>query len=234
MSEDLSKKVLEKIECEKICPTPKWCFVCKDAFLWILLGVCTLAVSLAFSLMIFLFISHDWDVYQLESGNLLRHILIYTPYLWIVIFLLLILLVSYSFGKTKDGYKYNIKKSVGVFVLIILFLSVASVLTGISALFQDSLKLRVPMYKSVIFDKYNIWDEPQKGLLAGRVTKIKDKNNFDIKDFNQDFWHVKEQNTKFYPPNFSIDIGKNIKMIGHICSYCPEKNTFIVTEIKPW
>lgn len=234
MSEDISKKVLDKISCDKICPTPKWCFKCMNFSFWIIAGLSGIITSLALSLMIFLFVSHDWDAYQIESGNIVSHVLVYTPYLWILLFLLFVLLAIYGLHHTKNGYKLENKKYAVLATMSILLISLIFAVTGISSAFHENLRNRVSAYKYAVLDKYNVWDNPQKGLLAGKITQIKDKDNFELQDFDQDSWHVQKQNTKFVPSYFTLVEGKNIKMMGHLCLPCPNKNTFIVTEIKPW
>lgn len=234
MPEDITKKVLQEIERKKICPTAKWCFVCKNYSFWAIVALSAIIVSLALSLMIFLFFSHDWDVYRLESGNLFHHILDYTPYFWIIIFLLFILLAIYGIGKTKEGYKFENCRCAGVLVLIIITASLVSVFAGASSLINEKLHKKVPLYNAVLSDKRNIWDEPQKGLLAGEVVNVKDKENFMLKDFKDNNWDVQEEkNIKMIPPNYKIKKGEKIKMIGKPCAPCGS-NVFIVNTIKPW
>ena len=243
----IKDKILNKIENDKISPTPRWCFVCKNYASWFVVILSGLIISLSLSLMIFLFISHDWDVYQLESGYLARHILVYTPFIWILIFLLFILLASFWFNKTKEGYKFVSFKTLIVSVLLVIILSSASVndkpltnATSSTSLFiaisKTSFWTFVKLSISLFFfvrDKCDIWDEPEKGLLSGKVLEIVSDEEFILNDFNNNSWQVREENIKIIPPEFIVEKGGNIKMIGRLCSSCGN-NIFIVNTIKPW
>ena len=149
----IKDKILNKIENDKISPTPRWCFVCKNYASWFVVILSGLIISLSLSLMIFLFISHDWDVYQLESGYLARHILVYTPFIWILIFLLFILLASFWFNKTKEGYKFVSFKTLIVSVLLVIILSSAIIITGVSSQLNDKFRSDVLGYKTFVRDK---------------------------------------------------------------------------------
>jgi len=230
---DISKKVLDKINCDKICPTPKWCFVCWNYGSWFIVILSGLIISLSLSLMVFLFVSHDWDVYELESGNLINHIIVYTPFVWIIIFLLFILLAVFWFNKTKQGYKFGSLKSLIIGVLLIIIFSSIIAITGFSAKLNDEFRQGLPGYKVFVHDKCDIWDDPVKGLLSGKIVEIKNNDEFILNDFNNNSWQVQKKNVKITPPRFFIKNGSNIKMIGRVCEICGN-NVFIVNTIKPW
>ncbi len=232
-NKDISNDILNKIKCDKICPTPKWCFVCKNYASWLIVFISGLIISLSLSLMAFLFISHDWDIYQLESENIARHILVYTPYLWIILFLLFILLAVYNFNKTEDGYKFGFIRSIFTGLLIVVILSSFMMITGLSSKINDNFRQDMPGYKVLVRDRCDIWDDPEKGLLSGRVQEIKNDEEFILNDFKDNSWQVRKENVKIIPPEFIIKEGGNIKMIGRICDPCPVR-TFIVNTIKPW
>lgn len=233
--ENLSDKILKEINCNKICPTPKWCFVCKNYGFWFVVALSGVIVSLTLSLIIFFFMDQDWGTYQLRGTNILNYILFFTPYFWIIVFLLFILLIIYSFNKTKEGYKIGNVKSVQVGALVIIVIALVCVFAGASSIIDESFHKRVPMYSVIIFDKHSTWGDPQRGLLGGEITSIKDVESFVIRDFKNKNWNVQEEkNIKIIPSNFIIKTGEKIKMIGRLCLPCPEKNTFIVSEIKPW
>jgi hypothetical protein len=231
--ENLSEKILKEIDFNKICPTPKWCFVCKNYGSWFVVILSGVVISLSLSLMAFLFLSHDWDVYQLESGSLARHILVYTPFIWIIIFLLFILLASFWFNKTKEGYRFGFFKSLTIGVLVVIILSSTAIISGVSSQLNDEFRSEIPVYKAFVHDKCDIWDEPEKGLLSGRVEEIKNNDEFILNDFNDNSWQVREENVKMIPPEFFIIKGGSIKMIGRLCESCGN-NVFIVNTIKPW
>ena len=203
----IKDKILNKIENDKISPTPRWCFVCKNYASWFVVILSGLIISLSLSLMIFLFISHDWDVYQLESGYLARHILVYTPFIWILIFLLFILLASFWFNKTKEGYKFVSFKTLIVSVLLVIILSSAIIITGVSSQLNDKFRSDVLGYKTFVRDKCDIWDEPEKGLLSGKVLEIVSDEEFILNDFNNNSWQVREENIKIIPPEFIVEKG---------------------------
>lgn len=227
---DIKNKVLEKINCDKICPTPKWCFACKNYFLWTLLGALVVLISMIFSILVFLFVSHDWDVYSYVNRNLLEHILVYTPYFWILLFLMFVLFASYIFTKTKEGYKFESRKATLLTALTVLLMMLVFLFLGIGQLIHETMFERLPQYDYILHDKNNIWSHPEKGLLSGQVTKVLGPRDFYLEDFKRNMWQVKERENVRIKRNFIIKQGDKLKIIG----VQMPGNIFMANTIKPW
>lgn len=227
---DIKNKIMAEIDKDKICPTPKWCFACKNYFVWTLLGTLIILTSIIFSILVFLFISHDWDVYKYVSSNLVQHILFYTPYFWIIFFFVFILFANYVFYKTKEGYKCELKKTRLFGFTIILVIMLISLFLGMARLVHETIFENIPQYDYVIHDKNNIWDNHDNGLLSGQIIEIIDPKTFYLEDFKNKLWQVKEQKDIKMPRNFIIEKGIKIKIIGKEFP----GNIFIANTIKPW
>jgi len=67
---DFSKETLEKIKKEKVHPRPRWYFLTRDYFFWIMFAITT---------------NLDWDIYQYLGLSLSEAVVKSLPYLWIAL-----------------------------------------------------------------------------------------------------------------------------------------------------
>ena len=73
-----------------------------------------------------------------------------------------------------------------------------------------------------------IWNQPGKGLLAGEVIEIKNKNNFKIRDFNIKIWKIENDKNTIWLNDEDLHVGERLKMIGHQIN----DNEFYANEIR--
>lgn len=227
---DISKEVLETIEKEKITPKSKLHFYIKNYVIWISLLIILILSSLAVTVILFISTTNDWDVLDYLDKSLLESILVYIPYFWLIVFGLLILGAYYMFAKTKHGYRYAVFNIFWVSIVVGSALGIALFLLGVDSEIQESLSKRVPFYNYLVYYKEDIWDNPKKGLLGGEITDVISKNEFVIKDFKGNTWHIILDNITL-PDEAVLKNGLEIKLLGNCdCS----NNIFYVRSIHQW
>ena len=113
---DISKETLKKIKEERIIPRPRWYFLSKNYFFWLMFLLTTILGSIASSMVLLLTGDVDWDIFPYLGINLPKAILISLPYLWIILLFFFLYITYYNFSRTRTGYRYR-------FILIFLMVS---------------------------------------------------------------------------------------------------------------
>jgi hypothetical protein len=231
---DISKKTLKTIEEKKITPQARWHFLLKDYLLWFFFISSVILGAMAVSAIIFMFTSCDWDVYEYLDRSLFEHIFVSMPYVWLSVLFILILVAYYNFKYTKRGYRYEIYKVVLVSILISVILGIILFFGGVGGAIHEKFSREMPFYNTLIYDKYDVWDNPQKGLLSGEIINLEDENEFLLRDFKGNIWQIeKKESLHCLDRCFNeslMKVGAQIKLIGKI----GEDNIFFVESIRPW
>jgi hypothetical protein len=223
-----SQKVLEEIKSKKIEPTARWRFLLQDYFLWAILAVSIAIGSFASSVIIFMINNNDWEIYE-KSGSLFNFIISTLPYFWLLILVLIIFLAEYNLRHTKRGYRFE--------MISIIISSVAlSVIFG-SALYkfgfgQELERLtaeKMPFYEMLTGHRQQIWDQPDRGLLAGEVVLINKNGQFDLIDLVEKKWHVIGGDIEFRRAE-PIMIGHWVRIVGEKIN----NDIFEAMQIRPW
>ena len=102
---------------------------------------------------------------------------------------------------------------------------------GLGEKLENTFANRLPYYNNFIDHRIEIWSQPEKGLLAGKVSEIIDSENLKIKDLARQEWLVDISNV--HDDNRNI-IKKNtiIKVIGE--KEAEKEHSFKAIEIRPW
>ncbi|HLM83772.1 MAG TPA: hypothetical protein VK254_00985, partial [Candidatus Bathyarchaeia archaeon] len=174
--ENLSDKVLKKIKAEHIAPKPRWQFLLKNYFIWMLFLVSLLLGALAFCVMIYVVFTNDWDLYKYLNTSLAGNIFISIPYLWIGFLVLFVWIAYYNFKYTKSGYRRETYFVVGLSIIGSLFLGAFLHTLGAGEKIEDFVAISVPGYKKIACcsNRKDIWVQPASGLLAGEIVGIID------------------------------------------------------------
>jgi hypothetical protein len=210
---NLSKKILEKLDKEKIKPTPKSEFQVKEYLTWLGFGMLLFLVVLSISVILHIIMNDDWEFYAQLNNSLPGHLMHTFPYLWAILFLAGLCLALYEFRKTKNGYK----KSTFSLVLLSIFgstlLGAALFYIGIGKKIHYAAANSMPMYESITPLREKRWISAEKGFLGGEIIKVRDNSTFILKDAMGNEWEVDTTNLSF-KEKFIIKEGNKIRMYG--------------------
>ncbi len=226
---DLSEKTLKAIEEKNIVAKPKWRFLLKNYVFWLFFVLATFIGALAVTVIIFIFLDHDWDVFEYFDKSLFEYIFISLPYFWLIIFLLFLAAAYYNFKYTRRGYRYNFFKIFAGGLLLSLTLGILLFLFGLDSEIHEIFLEQIPFYNKLVYTKEDIWVFPDKGLLSGEIIDNKNKEEFKLRDFSGNIWQIQTDGTT-WPDNFVFQVGARIKLIGEL----KDDNIFLVKIIKPW
>lgn len=230
--EKLGDRVLRKIKEGCICPKPRWQFLLKDYFIWFLFLIALLLGSIAFCVALYALSTNDWDLYQYLHTSFVGHILISIPYLWIIFLAGFVVIAHYNFKHTKSGYRRETYFVVGLSIVGSLFLGTFLYTLGAGEKIEDAVASSVPLYEKLTCcsARKDIWVEPSRGLLAGRIISVMDGRNFELKDFSGSLWQIQEDDDTLEYAPLQIQPGEDVKIIGEK----RKEFVFWAREIRPW
>ena len=229
MENDLGKHILKKIKEEKIKPKPKWMFSLKDFGFWIIFSISLALGSISTSLIIFILRNNDWDLHRKLDHGLIKFIFITLPYFWIIFLVLFVIISYYNFKKTKSGYKYNPLLIVLINILISIILGSTLYICGLGAELEDSLERKVPPYGKMFYQRHDMWDNPEKGLIGGKIIIFENNNNFKIISLRKEEWDILSKDPVVIPKLILKEGNKNKKIGKKI-----DNRTFEAEEIRPF
>lgn len=214
--EDLSQKVLNKIKEDKLCPTPRWQFLCKNWFIWTL-GILALFIGgLAMSVVIFMIVNNEWDLATYVSDSRAVFIAATLPYAWIILLGAFIVLADYQIRNTKRGYRigtiYLVAGSLGLSTLLGGVFYVA----GAGEIIDDAFIKHVPYYADVGNRRGHMMMQPERGVVGGLIVNVEGQN-FELRAIDRTVWMVDSTGAKIIgkvqlvPGRHVIVIGEDMK-----------------------
>jgi hypothetical protein len=225
----ISKDVIEKIKKSDIKPIPKWQFLLKDSFLWILSVVNIIFGSIGFGIIIYLLRNNDMVSEIRLANNFFEWIVFALPLLWILFTVVFLFISFYYFKNTEEGYRFNAVKILLFSTLISILFGSVLYTSGTAEKLNDIFGKNVPYYKHTMDVRNAMWSRPDEGFLGGNILSIDSEERILVlKDFNGVQWNIKYNNA-LIRGRVSLSVGEGIKVLGE----SGEGNVFIAKEIRP-
>jgi len=229
MEKNLSQNVLEKIKEKKIRPRPKWIFSLKDLGFWLMFSASLILGSISTSLIIFIMRNNDWDLYLRLGHSVFKFILITLPYFWLIFLVFFWIISYYNLKKTKSGYKRNSFSIVLINILVSIILGSTLYFCGLGSELEGSLEENIPPYSRMFYQRHEMWNKPDKGLIGGKIIIFESNNNFKIISLGKKEWNILSEDPIIHP-RLILQEGRRVKIIGREIS----GNIFEAKEIRPF
>lgn len=228
MNDELSNRIMNRIDIGQITPIPRWHFFLLRGFFWFLAGLSVIAGSFAVGAILFLLADYQkHDLWSISNG--IKEILFMVPYIWIVVISLFIFIALVSIKYTKQGYRYRLRTIILTSLILSTALGMVLYFIGVGEI-THNFSSKINFYEYVTYDSKQALNRPSLGRLSGVVLEVQDKNNFLMMDFNGQVWQVRiassTRDDVFIPKASST-----IRMIGFI--EIPS-NVFIPNSIYEW
>jgi hypothetical protein len=225
---DFSKEILEKIKKEKVHPRPRWYFLTRNYFFWLMFAFTTLLGGIAFGMILFITSNLDWDIYQYLGLSLPEAVMLSLPYLWIALLALFLFVTYYNFIHTRTGYRYRFIFIFLISLLISVLLGVGFYHYGLTETVERQLRTRIPGYQRMVYTSENQWMQPEKGLLSGTIIAIDpERKSLQLRDYHGKEWTI-DINQAMIRGNMSLIENIEIRIIGQK----EAENVFMATEIR--
>lgn len=226
---DLSYKVLAEIEEKKITPKPKYEFMLKDFIFWIFLTLSILLGTIAISVLFHILANNGITFSDALYMNPITLLLTSFPFLWLFCAVVFLVFAYYYYRRTDRGYKVNGG------ILFIIFLSITVTVgafwffIGLGNEVQTVAEESLPLYSSLYPKREKLWMRADRGMLGGEITEIAGTNEFTLKDFQGNQWHV--LNNDISPAGIkALQKGTRVRMVGKEI----DNATFEAQVIRPW
>jgi hypothetical protein len=230
---ELKNKVLEKIKEDGIEPKPRWQILLREYVVWFAFGFAVIIGAVSFCIILGVFLDNDWDVYKYAGDSSLQRIILSLPFFWFSFLFAFWIIAFYNYKHTRSGYKFSALRILGLSVAASVVLgTLFNVAFGAGDKIEVLLAEHVPMYEKINVHCNNkeIWLQPEKGLLAGRIVRITDAKGFDLEDFDGFFWRVEEGNNIFIRAKIPLAEKEQVKIIGEK----EQDGLFHALEIREW
>ncbi len=226
---ELSSKILNEIEEKKVQPTPHWQLVMRTAADWLLIIVTLILGCWAFGMVYFLLSREDWGAAPLFGGEP-QFVFMAVPYAWLAVFVLLSILVYINFRHSKRGYRYAACWIVGGIFVLSLAGGWAINEFGWSQPTHDMLNRNLGFYHHSFDSHAMMWENPDRGFLAGRVVDIVDPSKFDLNDVDDRLWLVSFGPEAVFSPQIQLVPGLPLGVMGQRTG----DHLFLAKKIRLW
>lgn len=214
----LTESILQKIETERITPTPEWRFKLQHTLLWIPGTLVTLVGACAWAGMIFGIKHAGFEYERLIAPNKLQFLLHTMPLIWMGSFVLFTGVIVQTLRLTPRGYRFNSKKVLGASLLV--SIGLGTLLYIIDMYGYNNPVMRYPVERQ----HRELWSHPERGHIAGVVT-IEHDTVF-LTDLTDKQWVL---NTSLLPTT-SIAHNKMSRFVGKQI----DDENFLVCVVLPW
>ncbi len=204
MTDHLSQNVIQAIQERHITPKPRWTFIVKHLGVWVAGAAAILIGGLATSVMTTYLWDEDWEAIARMGGGS-HTILLAIPYFWIACLIGFLVLAHYAFKHTKNGYRYAIPILAVITIVLSGILGYLFTIAGLGKLVDAQLENRIPIYARFGHPRALIWNQPEHGMIGGRIVTIIDERTFLLQDPRSRVWRVRIVN-----PNQASPLPENV------------------------
>ncbi len=221
-------KIIETIKKNKIKPKPKWLFNLSNISVWVIYFLFVLIGAISFSIILFAIQQTDFELLSHIGHSKLELFLSILPFFWLVLLIIFIFGSLYAIYYSQKGYKFTFSKLIAINVGLSIIIGTAFFIGGGAAWFENAFAIRTGFYESIQKRKEKIWQNPDKGNLAGVIYKVKNEI-LEFNDFDKNKWTI-YIDSAFVANAVSLEKGEKIKITG----FKIDDKTFKAKEIYPW
>ena len=222
---DISETVLREIQKKGIAPASRWHERIGKALFWVLAFLSLAVGMLSFSVILFFVLNDTLDFYnQLGLLFVLRAL----PYFWFIALGAFVFIGKYYYRKTTFGHRRSILAILGVYLLFTITGGSLAYAFGIGDRIEQQIQTHIPLYRNIVNTKENTWNQPEKGLLAGKIVSVS-SSEIKLQSIDGVLWSVHIANaTK--RGSVMLSVGEQVKMFGHQSGDA----RFDANEVRPW
>jgi hypothetical protein len=230
IEKNFSDKIMSEIEKKKLKPKPRWEFVFKNYFLWIIGFFSLIFGALSFSLIIYLFNSGGEVFFDNFGASFWEVFLTVIPIFWLVFLALFVSLFYLNLKKTKKAYKYSPFLIIAIGLIASLALGSSFYMLGFSKKLDNLLGKNINpfVYGHLMNPQLEFWSNPENGRLAGIISEIGDGQKLFLIDKDSKEWLVYYDQAEIKPA-VNLEKGYPVKFFGEIL----EDNQFGAIRVMP-
>ncbi len=228
----LTERIFKRIKGEHLVPRPRWEFVFKNYFFWMLGALAVAFGALAFSATLFRIENVDWRLSVATHPNFFSFFIDAAPFVWVVTLALFILIGHFNIRRTEHGYRYSLAVITLGAILTSLTLGVCLYAIGFGGRVDEIIGDHPPFYRPILVEERSWWLAPEKGLLGGQVVEAaSDISSFMLRDFSGHVWTIDASDLRA-PDLATIARGGIVRIVGIPVSAA--SSVFHACFVFPW
>ncbi|MCX6786335.1 MAG: hypothetical protein NTU85_00745 [Candidatus Kaiserbacteria bacterium] len=210
----IAERVFDYIKNEHLVPRPRWEFVIKNYFFWLLGALAVAFGALACSATFFEIANVDWRLSAATHTTFFSFFLAAAPFVWIGTLALFICIGYINIRRTNHGYRYSLPIIALGAVLTSLTLGTGLYAIGFGGRIDEAIGDHPPFYRPVLVQQQSWWLAPEKGLLGGEVINVaSDLASFTLRDFSGHMWEIDGSDLR-NPDLTTIARGGIVRVVG--------------------
>ncbi len=230
----LARRVLDRIDAEKVAPRPRWEFVGENYLFWSLGALAVVLGAFAFSAALFEVTNASWTLYAATHSSFIAFFLSVAPFLWALVLVVFIGIGYANIRHTKRGYRYSLAVIALGAVLTSITLGTALYASGWGGAVEESIGDHPPFYRPIMVAERNWWEAPAQGVLAGEVLSVaSDTSSFVVKDFSGTIRIIDADDLRA-PDLRELIVGATVRIIGAPASATSTEHLFHACFVFPW
>ena len=163
--------VMSRIGCGEVSPRSRRFFQTRECAVWVLWLISVVVGALAVAVTFFVLNHRQYALYEATHENFFTFMVEVLPFLWIIVFGLMVFVGVYELRHTKRGYRYPLWQIFGSSIVLSLAGGAALQLFGFGYSTDHMLGQHMPMYNSQEKIEQKMWQAPDEGRLLGRFGK---------------------------------------------------------------
>jgi hypothetical protein len=188
MKKDIIKNTINKITDEQIIPKPRWHFIFMEMLYWIFFNLSVALGAIAVSF-ILCNINNEFHPAMMKLDNLYS-MMMYIPFIWILLLIVFCIFSIYYWKKTDKGYKFNL--SIVLIAILIFSLIFGYVLYSAKITSRlDKHLYQVPGYHQLSKKKaQHLMKVYGQNWIGGQVSEELQNTEFILKDFQDQLVNI--------------------------------------------
>ncbi len=213
---DLKTQVLTRIEKESVCPHSRLFFGSRECGVWTLWLLTVLFGALSVAVTLFVVTFQQYSLYEATHESFFAFAVDVLPYLWILLFAVMVIFAVYNLRHTKNGYRYPLWKIVGSSLVLSLAGGSFLHLAGVGFILDKQMGVFSKDYPSQEKLELKLWQNPQEGRLVGVLLSAEDgvpQPLFMVEDENGTRWTT-DISELHEMDRFVLETGNRVRVLG--------------------
>lgn len=229
----LKQALFERIEKEHVEPHSRLYFASQECFIWFLWFISVVVGAFAVAISLFVVTHRQYALYEATHDNFFTYLVGALPYLWIVVFGLMVAGAVFNLRSTKGGYRYPIWKLVLSSLVLSFAGGSALQLFGLGFTVDSILGKQMPVYMSQEKHEERLWLEPEEGRLLGRQvhSTLSPTTTIIFEDAEGRRWRMVVVDL-FESDRVLLSEGKRVRVLGQVSD--GSANIFHACGVFPW
>ncbi len=233
-NQELKDQILQKIEGESMSPKSRWVFTCRELIVWVFLGFLVLISAIALAVTFSALIYGNYALYEATHQSFLMFLFDILPYLWLIIFGLVVFLAIFNVRHTKHGYRYALWKILGGTLLLSVVTGGIFHFFGLGFVLDKELGKMASSYPSREKFELRFWQNPEAGRLVGSSKESRVEKVFleviRFEDITGDVWKTDISSLSLKDLEL-LSLGNQVRLLGEVMK--GDKN-FHACAVFPW